>query len=149
MLNIKGEVIGVTFASVTFLGEEDEKTSNFKFGVFLQAKKVQYLIELVNANELPFKKPEELIVKEELNIKELANLGNPEAQYKVGDTLLDKGEFNSAFNWILKAANQGHSEAIFLLTHMYAEGRGVEKNHDKAYEWREKNDEFYDWLLKE
>ena len=149
LLNIKGEVIGITYASVTFLDKENEKTSNPKFVVFLEAKKVQYLIELFNTNELSLKKPKELILEEEFNIKQLAKAGNAEAQYKVGHIFFYIGEFDLAFNWILKAANQGHSAAIFFLAHMYAKGWGVEKNHDKAYEWREKNDEFYDWLLKE
>ena len=160
MLNIKGEVIGIFFASLILpklspLPKNDNldftewRSRQWILNTYLQAKPVQYLSQLLNTNELPLKKPEELIAEEDLNLKVLAQSGNKEAQFRTGVKLLYKEDFELALKWILKAAKQGHTFAIDILADMYSTGRGVEQNRDKASEWQEKNIEFYNWLQEE
>ncbi|WP_270539554.1 tetratricopeptide repeat protein [Bacteroides zhangwenhongii] len=64
-----------------------------------------------------------------------ANLGNSEAQYKMGKCLGDKKEYTQAFEWYSKAAAQGFAPAAYIIGYYYENGMGVEKNTAKAFEW--------------
>ena len=64
-----------------------------------------------------------------------ANLGNSEAQYKMGKCLDDKKEYTQAFEWYSKAAAQGLAQAEYSVGVCYDLGTGVEKNTTKAFEW--------------
>ena len=64
-----------------------------------------------------------------------ANLGNSEAQYKMGKCLDDKKEYTQAFEWYSKAAAQGFAPAECIIGYYYDNGMGVEKNTAKAFEW--------------
>ena len=63
-----------------------------------------------------------------------ANLGNSEAQYKMGKCLDDKKEYTQAFEWYSKAAAQGFAPAECIIGYYYKNGMGVE-NTAKAFEW--------------
>ncbi|WP_349953139.1 tetratricopeptide repeat protein, partial [Bacteroides finegoldii] len=67
-----------------------------------------------------------------------ANLGNSEAQYKMGKCLGDKKEYTQAFEWWSKAAAQGFAKAEYNVGVCYENGMGVEKNTVKAFEWYSK-----------
>ena len=52
--------------------------------------------------------------------------------------MLGKGvtkDDNKAFNWWLKAAQNGHIKAMFCVGSCYGEGKGVSKDIVKAFEW--------------
>ena len=55
-----------------------------------------------------------------------ANLGNSEAQYKMGKCLGDKKEYTQAFEWYSKAAAQGFAPAAYIIGYYYENGMGVE-----------------------
>jgi len=68
-----------------------------------------------------------------------ADAGDPDAQYAVA-CRYDSGngvsrDFEKAFYWWMKAAQQGHSVAQFNLASMYENGDGVPKNYDEAFKW--------------
>jgi SH3-like domain-containing protein len=75
--------------------------------------------------------------------KELAQQGNPNAQYALGVMSLraeagDSGK-EQAFQWFQQAAAQGHSTAMFNLGVAYWDGSGVAQNKEKALEWWEES----------
>lgn len=74
---------------------------------------------------------------DEISTKALA--GDKEAQFKLGLTYRDgKGvprDFQQAFAWFTKAANQGHAIAQFFLGVMYENGEGIPQSDDQAVYW--------------
>lgn len=79
------------------------------------------------------------------DLLELADNGDVNAQYQVGEWFFDhgKGKPSDAFNyiavyWYLKASNGGHIVAQFKLASCYEEGIGVTKSYDEALKWYEK-----------
>ncbi len=46
---------------------------------------------------------------------------------------------NKAFEWFLKAAEQGNPDSQFTVGRFYARGIGIEKNLIKAMEWYQKS----------
>lgn len=85
-----------------------------------------------------------------------AELGNAEAQYRLGEIYeiwmheiygygsgVDN-DHDKAFEWYWKAAGQGHVKAQYSLGEMYREGRGVAADADKAVEWFQKAAEHAD-----
>ena len=45
---------------------------------------------------------------------------------------------SSAFDWYLKAAEQGYDEAQLIVGYMYFTGKGAKKNPKAAEEWLQK-----------
>ena len=75
----------------------------------------------------------------------LANSGNTEAQYDVGE-MYERGrgvnkDMAQAFKWYLKSAEQGNTKGAFRAGLAYLKGEGVEKNLDEALKWLEKSAE--------
>ncbi len=75
-------------------------------------------------------------------IKDLANKGDPEAQFALGEMYREgrgiaKDEVQ-AFKWYSKAAEQGNDVAQFGLGWMYQEGRGIAKDEVQAFKWYSK-----------
>ena len=71
-----------------------------------------------------------------------AFLQDADAQYDLGQMYL-KGKRlyqsdSKAFDWVNKAAWQGHAEAQYVLSQMYRKGKGIYQNNTKADEWLEK-----------
>lgn len=73
----------------------------------------------------------------------LANQGNAEAQYRIGDIYFSgmsvAQDYNEAAKWYMNAARQGNSPAISALNLMYSEGVSAQNNgeHHSAYRlWR-------------
>lgn len=80
-----------------------------------------------------------LISSNFLKLMPLAKHGNCEAQFKMGqmyelgDVIMQ--DYNKAFEWYEKAAEQKNAEAQFNLGNMYWIGLGVEVDNFKAKEW--------------
>lgn len=70
--------------------------------------------------------------------KKAAELGHPEAQYRVGFCLehklgVHRASLPDAFTWYLKAANQEVPAAQLRVGEMYFNGDGVASDRDQAY----------------
>jgi hypothetical protein len=70
---------------------------------------------------------------------ELAEKGDPEAQYNIGVIYFFGKEVPqnqaNAFTWFKKAAEQGYNAAQYALGRMYYYGQGVQKDGDQAAAW--------------
>ena len=75
----------------------------------------------------------------------LAERGDEFAQYIVGLQYENIREYEIAFNWVLKSAEQGHIYAQAAVDYMYSEGRGCERNIEKSIFWNTKKSNF--WLI--
>ena len=64
-----------------------------------------------------------------------AENGDKNAQAKLADYYDDKQDYQQAFNWYQKSANQGYATAQYNLGVMYDEGQGVRQNKVTAKEW--------------
>lgn len=63
----------------------------------------------------------------------LAQSGDAEAQYYLGETLLLRSyDYENAIIWWRKAADQGHAGAQSNLGYMLTSGLGIEPNHGEA-----------------
>ena len=71
--------------------------------------------------------------------RELAEKGDPVAQYRLGDMYAEgKGvarDDTAAMTWFQRSANQGNADAQYNVGASYAEGLGVAKNDDEAAKW--------------
>ena len=73
------------------------------------------------------------------HIKAMAQDGNPEAQFKLGQHC-DNGigtpqDFDEAMRWYRAAAEQGVVEAHYNIGVLYDHGRGVEQDYPVAHMW--------------
>ena len=72
-------------------------------------------------------------------IRKAAELGDSEAQYKLGLMYLDgqgvKKDETEAVRWLRKAAEQGQPDAQLRLGWMYKKGQGVVKDETEAVKW--------------
>ena len=71
-----------------------------------------------------------------------AKNGDVLAQYNLG-WMYDNGEgvvqnYEKAFEWYSKAANQGNAQAQYNLGSLYQNGQGIGKDDKKALEWYRK-----------
>jgi TPR repeat protein len=55
-----------------------------------------------------------------------------------GNEALEKGDTKTALREFNAAANRGDAEAMFTLSRMYAEGKGVNADRKVAFQWMEK-----------
>ena len=64
-----------------------------------------------------------------------ADLGDDEAQYKIGLTYLNPNtiSWSDAVDWFRKSAQQGNTNAICQLFVCYATGNGVKQDYNKAF----------------
>ncbi len=62
----------------------------------------------------------------------LAEAGDLEAQFIVGDIAFNDKDYEQAFKWLEMSAGQGHIEATFALGLCYLDGLGVEQNLERA-----------------
>lgn len=60
-------------------------------------------------------------------------------QYQLGRALAASGEFNAAFEWVKKAAEQGHAAAYRGLAWAYKNGKGIPKDCAKEIEYWKKS----------
>jgi len=95
-------------------------------------------------NDIAPKIAEEDAQKAAQAVRNAAERGDAEAQYKMGRAY-DKGElgvyqdYSQAADWYFKAAAQGHAMACWQLGYAYEEGYGVYKNLPKAVKWYRKD----------
>jgi|GEM_PF-2069221 TPR repeat protein len=64
-----------------------------------------------------------------------ANRGNVTAYYLLGRMLYDSGEYQEAYNWLTKAAQASEPNAPAILSAMYKNGNGIDKNMKMAASW--------------
>ncbi|ENU27824.1 tetratricopeptide repeat protein [Acinetobacter modestus] len=71
-----------------------------------------------------------------------AENGDVLAQYNLGWVYQNSQDviqnYEKAFEWYSKAANQGNAQAQYNLGSLYQNGQGVEKDDKKAFEWYRK-----------
>ena len=60
---------------------------------------------------------------------------NNESLFLKGDELYEKGDFTSAFQMFMKAAENGDTSSMLRVASMYTTGEGVPCNYDMAEEW--------------
>jgi len=66
------------------------------------------------------------------NMMAAAKRGDPQAQYELGRTFWQRGEYAQALPWIQSAAGRNHPEAEYLLGMAYLQGRGTVQNYRTA-----------------
>lgn len=74
----------------------------------------------------------------ENDLENAVDKNDTEAQIRVGDFFCERGrkqDYLKAYEWYIKAAEQGNSEAQNKLGIMYVSGKGVQQDYSKAYEW--------------
>ncbi|QLB13377.1 hypothetical protein EV697_10384 [Bisgaardia hudsonensis] len=75
-------------------------------------------------------------------LKSLAEKGDPEAQYNLGNLYVSgrgvEQDDKQAVAWYRKSVTKGFTKAQLNLGNMYALGRGVKQNYSLAVEWYEK-----------
>ena len=75
--------------------------------------------------------------------REAVDLGSPGAQFTLGQ--MCGSDYEQAFSWFQKSADQGHDSAQNQLGLCYYEGKGVEQDYRKAAAWYQKAaDQGYD-----
>jgi TPR repeat protein len=73
--------------------------------------------------------------------KEAAANGIPAAFIQIAKIIkyssdgLEEERNRQAFEWFMKAAEQGHPDGLFWVARCYREGQGVERNKDAAIHW--------------
>ena len=68
-----------------------------------------------------------------------AENGDKNAQAKLADYYDDKQDYQQAFNWYQKSANQGYATAQYNLGVMYRDGQGVRQDYQQAFNWYQKS----------
>lgn len=100
------------------------------FGIFLNYDTIAYYI------------PDSKITSQTLDIKMLAEHGDPDAQTKLGwrysNGYQASKDSKIAVYWWRKAAKQGWMKAEYNMGWAYYRGRGVKRNYKKAFEWYSK-----------
>ena len=70
------------------------------------------------------------------DIVELANHGNPEAEYELGyrfDNGLDvEQDYREALKWYLKASEKGNADAFLAAAELYYWGHGIRRDKEKS-----------------
>lgn len=74
---------------------------------------------------------------------EAAEAGDPEAQYRIGrsrlvDAAIEPAKASEALNWLQRAADAGHTEAMVHLGRIYQSGIGALQNYELAASWVER-----------
>lgn len=80
-----------------------------------------------------------------MSLEEMLRTGetaDASVQYSIGTAYLDgvdvEQDYEQAFYWISKAAQQGYRIAQYDLSVMYFKGEGVEQSYEKAFYWASK-----------
>ena len=82
-----------------------------------------------------------ILAKDIEPLKNQAESGNLEAQFKLASEYHKNKNYRAAFEWLLKASNKGHAAAQFNLSSLYFNGEGVVKSNDEAIKWLIKSGE--------
>ena len=126
ILTPQGDLAGIFFRSA---------------GNFVSGIQNEPIYNLLQEEELPLKKPEELIRDEMDRLKEMARSGNGAAQFELGDYYYQgigvEKNFEEAVKWLRLAAENKEEKAQDTLGTMLFNGDGVEKNFEEAYKWLE------------
>lgn len=64
-----------------------------------------------------------------------AEAGIASSQLWLGQILMNRGENEEAFSWLLKSASQGQGWAQFLVGELYEKGMGTKRNMEQAIYW--------------
>lgn len=69
------------------------------------------------------------------NFQKSADLNDANGQHEMAVYYFENHNFQDAFIYAEKSALQGCADAAYLLGYLYANGKGVENNKEKAFEW--------------
>lgn len=64
-----------------------------------------------------------------------AALGNADGSFYFGRWLTRAGEHTRAFGFYLHGARNQHLPSMFRVGHSFARGKGIEIDHEQAYQW--------------
>ena len=70
--------------------------------------------------------------------RELARLGDKEAQHDLAWRCYANGRYDEAVWWFRTAAKRGDKDAQYMLGMLYEEGKGVKQSYEKALKWYRK-----------
>lgn len=70
-----------------------------------------------------------------------AEMGHPKAQSYLAYQMWKAAEFELAFDWYKKSAENGYPEGMYGLAGMYAAGEGAEVDFEQAFLWYQKSAE--------
>ena len=105
-------------------------------------KPTQVSVELTDQQTKPAKVTVAKKVSPLAKLKEQANAGSAESQYKLAKLYLDgngvEKDLLKAYQWLEKAALQEYAEACFDLAIMIINSQGVKFQYDKARSWLKK-----------
>ena len=78
-----------------------------------------------------------------LNLKSASKKGDSKAQFELGNCYYYgqgiRQNYNKAFGWYSKSANNGYAEGQYYLGICYENGFGTSKDYNKAFEWYSKS----------
>ena len=141
ILDEQGQVVGTTFYSI------DNLLGGIKINQLRGLLKGNIGIKCTDLNSsdetMGFYAVQTCIEAEVENLRELAKQGHAEAQFLLALMHIEKSfgvdqDFEKAFQWFERSAEQGHVKAQTALASMYEGGKGTERDWDKAYHWYEK-----------
>jgi TPR repeat protein len=69
------------------------------------------------------------------SLERRAAAGNSDAQYRLGEDYINRGETGQALVWLRKAADSRHTAAEMALAQIYQEGKGVSPDEREAFKW--------------
>ncbi len=64
--------------------------------------------------------------------------GGAAADAEKGMAALEKGDYKTALKELNADAKKGDADAMFMLSRLYAEGKGVKENRKQAFQWMER-----------
>jgi len=117
------------------------------FCLFLQAKRANPTATMPSPTATPVvpamtaKSPPADPIDSAQDLKNRAEAGDAEAQYKFAYTFSNKSDTNGAqekIQWLKKAAEQGHPKASFDLGICYTYGKGVAQDTTESLKWHRK-----------
>lgn len=78
---------------------------------------------------------DEIAKEHHQHLLDLAQSGDPDAQFFLGLKNYRSGQYFDAYHFLLKSAEQNQTNAQFLLCEMYFSGTFVKKNREVAFSW--------------
>ena len=128
VIDEQGQVVAVSFEAI----------KNILFALSMSDLK-KFIIGNTGLNCSHFINLKSCAEKEIENLKDLATAGSVEAQHKLAVMYYygreTERDWDRAFQWWSKAAEQNYAPAQHNLALMYYDGKGIEKNWDRAFQW--------------
>lgn len=127
----RGNTTCLTGSSFTYPETESVDTTNYD-------KRKQIFLKCANEREKNYK-PDAAALKVFNETKPAAEMGDTEAQFKLGYMYSNgqgvRPDHEEAVKWSRLAAEKGKGEAQYNLGYMYSTGQGVQQDHKEAVKW--------------